>query len=419
MSFSSTSGVLAGVERVRGWQEEFYRNLHTHPELSTRNDGRRPTWPTDCARWGVRSMRAWVAPASWPGCATGTARPCSCGPTWTRCRYVRHRAALRQHGHREDPGGGGCRSCTPAATTSTSPACWGRELLAAGHQDWRGTLVALFQPAEEVADGARGMLDDGLARPRRHGGRRTGPARAARSVGPRRDPFRPGLIGADSLRITVHGRGAHGSMPQAAIDPVVLAAMIVVRLQAVVSREIPPGEPAVLTVGSLQAGTKSNIIPDCAMISSMCAATAKRTRSAILDSSSASCTRSATPPGHHSTGLRNVRPVPGHRQRPGRHRPGSRRVRRPLRRPCGQLPLQTASEDFSELPTALGVPYTYWGIGGVDPETYSAPRPPAGSRKTFRSTTPRVRARHPANPGDRDRGPRRRRLGVAHPSATR
>ena len=76
----------------------------------------------------------------------------------------------------------------------------------------------------------------------------------------------PALSAADSMRITVHGRGAHGSMPQAAVDPVVLAAMIVVRLQTVVSREVAPTEPAVLTVGSIQAGTKSNVIGDHAVL---------------------------------------------------------------------------------------------------------------------------------------------------------
>lgn len=67
-------------------------------------------------------------------------------------------------------------------------------------------------------------------------------------------------------RIIVHGRGAHGSRPQASIDPVVLAAMIVVRLQTVISREVQPGEPAILTVGSIQAGTNSNVIPDHAVV---------------------------------------------------------------------------------------------------------------------------------------------------------
>jgi metal-dependent amidase/aminoacylase/carboxypeptidase family protein len=72
----------------------------------------------------------------------------------------------------------------------------------------------------------------------------------------------PALTTADSMRITVHGRGAHGSMPQTSVDAVVLAAMVVVRLQTIVSREVAPSETAVLTVGSILGGTKSNVIPD-------------------------------------------------------------------------------------------------------------------------------------------------------------
>jgi metal-dependent amidase/aminoacylase/carboxypeptidase family protein len=82
-------------------------------------------------------------------------------------------------------------------------------------------------------------------------------------VGTRAGPL---LSAADSMRITVYGRGAHGSMPQAAVDPVVLAAMIVVRLQTIVAREVAPGESAVLTVGSIRAGSKSNIIPEQAVV---------------------------------------------------------------------------------------------------------------------------------------------------------
>src|SRR3954465_2652726 len=91
------------------------------------------------------------------------------------------------------------------------------------------------------------------------------------------------LSAADSMRITVHGRGAHGSMPQAAVDPVVLAAMIVVRLQTVVAREVAPGETAVLTVGSVQAGTKSNVIPDRATLLLNIRTFSDSTRSAILE----------------------------------------------------------------------------------------------------------------------------------------
>jgi amidohydrolase len=124
------------------------------------------------------------------------------------------------------------------------------ELLARARQSWSGTLIALFPPAEEVAGRAKAMIDGGLrdripkpdvafaqhvlAFPARKIGTQTGPV----------------LSAGDSIRITLHGKGAHGSMPHNSVDPVVLAALVVLRLQTIVSRETKPGEFAVLTVGS-------------------------------------------------------------------------------------------------------------------------------------------------------------------------
>jgi amidohydrolase len=142
--------------------------------------------------------------------------------------------------------------------------------------------VALFQPAEETGDGARCMVDDDLV------GILPGvdvalaqhvmPLPAGR-VGTHAGPI---LSAADSMRVTVHGRGAHGSMPHAAVDPVVMAAMIVVRLQTVVARELPLTETAVLTVGSVQAGTKSNVIPDSAQLQLNLRTYSDTTRSTML-----------------------------------------------------------------------------------------------------------------------------------------
>jgi metal-dependent amidase/aminoacylase/carboxypeptidase family protein len=80
--------------------------------------------------------------------------------------------------------------------------------------------------------------------------------------------WRTGVVtsAADSLQIRMFGRGAHGSMPEASIDPVVIAASTVIRLQTIVSREVSPTDSAVLTIGVLQAGTKENVIPDEAII---------------------------------------------------------------------------------------------------------------------------------------------------------
>ena len=85
------------------------------------------------------------------------------------------------------------------------------------------------------------------------------------------------------MRITVYGRGAHGSMPQAAVDPVVLAAMIVVRLQTIVSREVAPIDTVVLTIGSIHAGSKSNVIGDHAVFELNLRTYDESVRTAVLD----------------------------------------------------------------------------------------------------------------------------------------
>src|SRR5215468_2322147 len=139
-------------------------------------------------------------------------------------------------------------------------------LLAQARDTWRGTLMAVFQPAEETGEGAQAMIDDGLfhrfPKPDVVFGQHVmvGPAG---TIG-----GRAGVItsAGDSLQIKLFGRGAHGSMPQASIDPVVMAAATVMRLQGIVSRELAATEAAVVTVGALQAGTKENVIPEEAII---------------------------------------------------------------------------------------------------------------------------------------------------------
>jgi amidohydrolase len=247
------------------------------------------------------------------------------------------------------------------------------QLLADSRDSWSGTVITLFQPAEETGDGARGMLADGLAElvpapdvalaqhvlPFPAGQVRTRPG--------------PTLSAADSMRITLHGRGAHGSMPQAAVDPVVAAAAIVLRLQTVVARELAPGEPAVLTVGSIQAGTKSNVIPETATLLLNLRTYSDATRTTMLDAirriATAECQASRCPrdpefelydrfPLTDNDGPTTARVAEAFAGYFGEH--------------AGQLPRQSASEDFSDIPNGLAVPFTYWGIGGIDPDTYRA-----------------------------------------------
>jgi hippurate hydrolase len=164
------------------------------------------------------------------------------------------------------------------------------------------------------------------------------------------------------LKITVHGRGGHGSMPQATIDPVVLAAMIVIRLQTVISRETAPGETAVLTVGSIGAGTSSNVIPDHAVLQLNLRTYDDATRTAILDAIHrivvAECEASGSP---KDPDFEMFDRYPLTDNDPD----VTERVTTAFTAYFGDravtMPMQTASEDFSDIPTALGVPYTFWG----------------------------------------------------------
>ncbi len=180
------------------------------------------------------------------------------------------------------------------------------------------------------------------------------------------------LSAADSMRITVYGRGAHGSMPQAAVDPVVLAAMIVVRLQTIVSREVAPTETVVLTVGSIQSGSKSNVIGDHAVLEVNLRTYDEAVRTAVLDAIRriviAECQASNSPKGPDFE-LYDRFPLTVNDD------DITDRVSGAFGRYFGErfkpMAAQSASEDFSDIPNALGVPYTYWGgIGGIDEQQY-------------------------------------------------
>jgi amidohydrolase len=282
---SPVSSVLAGLVGMRSWQEEFYRDLHQHPELSHQE------WRT-AGKVIERLEQCGVRVHSGVG-GTGVVGVLGNGDGPT----VLLRADMDALPVREATGLPYASTVTAADASGNqvpvSHACGhdvhvtcllgAAQLLAEGTARWSGTVVALFQPAEETGDGARGMLDDGLAglipSPDVALAQHVLPAPAG-YVGTQAGPV---LSAADSMRITVHGRGAHGSMPQAAVDPVVLAAMIVIRLQTIVSREIAPGQTAVLTVGSIQAGTKSNVIPDHAVLQLNIRTYSEQARTAILD----------------------------------------------------------------------------------------------------------------------------------------
>lgn len=372
---SATTAVISGLDDVRAWQEEFYRHLHQNPELSHQEER--------TASAVADRLRGWGFDVHEKVGGTGVVGVLRNGEG----AGVLLRADMDALPVREQTG-------LPYASTATATDADGNQvpvmhacghdvhvacllgaaaLLAGAQPQWSGTLIALFQPAEELGDGAKKMVDDGLAALVGDVDVALGQHVLAFPAGEL--ATRPGAVlsAADSMRVTVYGRGAHGSMPQNSVDPVVLAAMIVVRLQTVVAREVAPNEPAVLTVGSIHAGTKSNVIDDHAVLQLNIRSYSEQTRTTILDAVrrivTAECEASGSPkPPEFELFDRFPTTV---------NDPATtERVRAAFNDYFGQraqdLPLQTASEDFSDLPSALKVPYTYWGIGGIDVDAYRA-----------------------------------------------
>jgi amidohydrolase len=250
----------------------------------------------------------------------------------------------------------------------------GAAALMAGSRDgWHGTLMAVFQPAEETAAGAQAMIDDGLfdrfPKPDVILGQHVMPMSAGIIAS------KSGVVtsAADSLEIRMFGRGAHGSMPQASVDPVVMAASTVLRLQTVVAREVAPTDAAVLTVGALQAGTKENVIPDEAVIKLNVRTFDQSVRKRVLDAierivnAEAEASGAPKPPEFKTLDRYNL--VTNDEQ-------ATERVRQALSAHFGADRVThtgpaSASEDFGSFGVDWDAPSVFWFIGGVDPDTYA------------------------------------------------
>jgi len=246
-------------------------------------------------------------------------------------------------------------------------------LLARAREAWHGTLMAVFQPAEETARGAQAMIDDGLfkrfPKPDAVLGQHVmvGPSGA---IGGRTGAI---TSAADSFEIRLFGRGAHGSMPQASVDPVVMAAATVLRLQTIVSREVAAAESAVLTVGALQAGTKENVIPDEAVIKLNVRTFDENVRKRVL----AAIERIVNAEAAASGAPRPPEITPLDRYPLVKNDPdATRRVVNAFRQHfppdrVHETAATSASEDFGSFGAEWGAPSVFWFVGGTDPDTYA------------------------------------------------
>jgi hippurate hydrolase len=177
----------------------------------------------------------------------------------------------------------------------------------------------------------------------------------------------------DSLQIMLFGRGGHGSMPQASIDPVVMAAALVMRLQTIVSREVAPTDAAVVTVGALQAGTKENVIPDTATIKlnvrTFDEKVRKRVLAAIERIVNAEATASGATKAPEITSLDRY-PLLVNDAAATKRVVDAFRANFPTDQVVETKP-STASEDFGSFGTEWHVPSVFWFVGGVDRQLYA------------------------------------------------
>jgi hippurate hydrolase len=371
---SSIAEVLAGLQETSEWQERVYKDIHAHPELSFQETKTAALVASKLKGFGYEVLEG-VGRTGVVGILRNGA-----GKT------VLARADMDALPVRENTGLPYASTVTAVDdagnTVGVAHACGhdahvtcllgGAELLAQARQSWSGTLIALFQPAEEVAGGAKAMIEAGLRdripKPDVAFGQHV-LAYPAGTIGTQTGPV---LSAGDSIRITLYGKGAHGSMPHNSVDPVVLAALVVLRLQTIVSRETKPGEFAVLTVGSSVAGSKSNIIPDRAVLLANLRTYDMAVRQRMIDSIermvNAECEASGSPQPPEFEYFDQY-PLTDNDPEV------TERITSTFRSHFGtdivfDLGRQTASEDFSNIPDAFGTPYTYWGVGCTDPQKY-------------------------------------------------
>jgi len=365
--------LLVDLDDIQPWHLDFYQDLHRHPELSFQEHRTAGLVRDRLVELGYE-VHEGIGGTGVVGVLSNGAGP-----------VVLARADMDALPVLEATG-------LPYASTDTVTDAAGQEtpvmhacghdmhvtcLLAAAqlladHRDaWSGTFVALFQPAEELGTGARAMVEDGLAQ------RIPKPdvALGQHVMGLPHDTVasRPGaaLSAADSVRITLYGRGTHGSMPHFGIDPILLGSAVVMRLNAIVSRELAPGHFGVVTVGAFQSGSKSNVIPESATLLLNLRAYDDRTRlqlrEAIERIVKAECEASGSPvpPRFEYTD-----PFPLTDNTPQVYERVSAAFTEHFGDKAILMEPSTGSEDFSDIPNGLGVPYLYWIWGGFDPETY-------------------------------------------------
>lgn len=351
-----------------GWQEETYRHLHANPELSAVE--------VETSRYLAERLAGFDCEVKTGFGGTGLVGIFRNGEGPT----VLYRADIDALPVTEETGvpyASVAEGISREGVTSKVMHACGHDhhmtaalgacaILDANRDQWSGTFIALFQPAEETACGAQSMIDDGLAdaipRPDACLGLHVVPGPAGRVM----SAAGPVLAGCDTVTIDITGRSAHGSMPHNGIDPTYIAASVVVRLQGIVGREVSPHEFAVISVGTLASGNSNNTIPGSARIVLNIRYYSDEVRETLINAIErmvrAECTASGA----------EVEPTftySDHGDVTDNDPEVFASVREAFDGVFGEESVTmepwTASEDFSDIPNAFGSPYVYWTVGAT------------------------------------------------------
>ena len=272
-------------------------------------------------------------------------------------------------------------------------------IMAQDKKKWSGTLILIGQPAEETGAGAKAMIKDGLLTrfPRPdyaiavHDDARTPAGLISYRAG-------PVMTNVDAVTVHIFGRGGHGARPETTIDPIVIAARAVVALQTIVSREMSPFEPAVVTVGSIHGGTTHNVIPDEVVLQLTVRSFTDEVRKHLLASIARIVKAEALAGG--ATKEPTIERVPTAESLVN-DTALTRKVAAALIRNLGRDRViegqpEMVGEDFSEFPIA-GIPSLQMRVGAVEPKKYAdaikseVPLPSLHSSTFFPDTEPTIK----------------------------
>lgn len=367
LQLTAVQKILSDLDETQAEREKQYKYFHQHPELSMKEDHTAQTIIDILSKAGIETKRVGK---------TGVVAEIKNGEG----PVVAMRADIDALPIKENSGKNYTSTVSTqdenGKTVGVSHAC-GHDfhissLLGAlkafnEHKDaWRGTYIGVFQPGEETAQGAKDLVENGItsmiAKPDVYLGQHVLGAIPAGTVGIRPGAF---LTTAASIRVHIFGKGSHGSMPELSVDPVVVASSIVLKLQTIVSRELAAKDYAIVTVGALNAGSKSNIIPDDAELlintRTYSEDTQEFVHNAIERIVRGECELARCPKEPEFT-YSDHYPLTNNDQN------ASLRVRKAFDEYFGEdsvdISRASASEDFSIVANAFKTPYAYWGLGG-------------------------------------------------------